>query len=268
MNMLLCASKALCIVASVGWHHHPTGAIFYEVFYMEEIWKDIVGYEGRYMVSNLGRVKSKISGEDKILQLLKDNHYYFVRLRKDGNAKNFRVHKLVAKAFIDNPNNYPVVNHINWDKLDNRVDNLEWCTYSYNNWYLPDTKTNYEDVLRRKNRSKKKCTYVKRKSERKDFKPRRVLCVETGKTYDSISSAARDSGVEQSNISRALNGRQKTSGGFHWKYDDDGAYTVREEFRLNSKNDSDLIMWLSRFSLDPDGKDDYIKRLIREDMNK
>lgn len=226
---------------------------------IKEVWKNIVGYEDRYMVSNLGRVKSVINGKDKILQLQKDNNYFFVCLRKDGNAKFFRVHRLVASAFVDNPNNYPVVNHINWDKHDNRAENLEWCTYSYNNWYIQNRTTDYNDVILRKDRRNQE----KRKSRRHSSFKRHVLCVETGITYDSISCAARACGVEQSNVSRALTGRQKTSGGFHWKYVDNCSYNVREYFRMDTEKDADLIKILSKYNCDPDTKERYIKDLIR-----
>ena len=225
----------------------------------EEVWKDVVGYEGRYMVSNIGRVKSLLHGKGKLLRLLNSNKYYFVRLRKDGASKCLYVHRLVAEAFIDNPNHYPVVNHINWDKLDNRVENLEWCTYSYNNWYIPSRTTNYNDVLLRQERK----NGGKRQSHRHSSAPRRVVCVETGITYDSISCAARSSGVEQSNVSRALIGRQKTSGGFHWRYADGRSYSVREYFRLDTEKDADLIKQLSKCKNDPAEKEKYIKDLIR-----
>jgi len=186
---------------------------------MEEIWKDVVGYEGRYKVSNLGNVKSVIfsaRGKENLLSLLKGKDYLLVRLYKDGKGSMQRVHRLVAEAFIENPNGYPVVNHKNWDKHDNRAENLEWCTYSYNNWYLPIKSGSYK-------------TPVKKPKERpwKDFaKPKRTVCVETGEAFDSISLAAKFAHVEQSNISRALTGRQRTSGGYHWKYADEESKSV------------------------------------------
>lgn len=98
---------------------------------MKEVWKDVVGYEGLYKVSNVGRVKSL--KKDMILNV--KPHYWgyiIVCLTKDKEEKSKRVHRLVAEAFIQNPNNYPYINHINCIKTDNRVENLEWCTQSHN----------------------------------------------------------------------------------------------------------------------------------------
>ena len=102
---------------------------------MNEIWKDIKGYEGSYQVSNLGRVKSlnyHRCGFERILEIDSSSQYETIMLYKNGSRTRFLIHRLVASAFIPNPNNYPVVNHIDEDKSNNRVDNLEWCTQQYN----------------------------------------------------------------------------------------------------------------------------------------
>ena len=106
---------------------------------MKEIWKDIEDFNGTYQVSNLGRIKMldyiasdgrKLKG--RIRRTSKNNSGYTIINIK---SKHFLVHRLVAKAFIPNPNNYPQINHKDENKQNNRVDNLEWCTNKYNNNY-------------------------------------------------------------------------------------------------------------------------------------
>lgn len=117
---------------------------------MKEFWRHIKDYEGLYEVSNLGRVKSlkrrvdiksrkgkvfNIAINEKILKPGFNRHYYQVHLCKEGKYPLYEIARLVADAFIPNPDNKPQVNHINGDKLDNRVENLEWCTCSENRYH-------------------------------------------------------------------------------------------------------------------------------------
>lgn len=104
---------------------------------MNEVWKDIVGYEGFYKISNFGNVKSFHYGKEYLLKLgiEKDKLYHKVSLNKYGKIKTIRVHRLVAKAFIPNPYNLPDVNHKDENKQNNMVQNLEWCDKEYNNNY-------------------------------------------------------------------------------------------------------------------------------------
>lgn len=111
-----------------------------------EVWKDVVGYEGLYQVSNKGRVKrlinfdSKLSyskkelteRKEKILKEECSNGYLRVTLTKNKKYKHFKVHRLVAEAFIPNPNNLPQINHKDINRKNNNVSNLEWCTAKYN----------------------------------------------------------------------------------------------------------------------------------------
>lgn len=113
---------------------------------MDEIWRDIEGFEGLYQVSNLGRVKCvehKCPGrcglrtvkEHLMTQVKGAKGYMYVSLSNMDRGRTFTVHRLVAKAFIPNPENNPVVNHKDENKANNCVDNLEWCTSLYNNTY-------------------------------------------------------------------------------------------------------------------------------------
>lgn len=115
---------------------------------MEEIWKDIEGYEGFYQVSNKGRIRSLdrivksdtrssqfLKGSIKSLIQNKSTNYITVSLTKFGKTKSFYVHRLVAKAFIPNQDNLPQVNHKDESRTNNCVENLEWCDSKYNNNY-------------------------------------------------------------------------------------------------------------------------------------
>ena len=119
-----------------------------------EIWRDVVGYEGLYRVSNFGRVKStarlimRSNGihqrvYEKLMPIQIDSHtgYNRITLSKDGVSKRIGVHRMVAQAFIPNPDNLPVVNHIDWDRANNHVENLEWCTQKHNANHVEWAKT-------------------------------------------------------------------------------------------------------------------------------
>lgn len=96
-----------------------------------EIWKDIEEFEGVYQVSNLGNIKSLRNG--RILRSRNRDFYRAVNLYNNGTYKTLNIHRLVAQAFIPNPNNLPIVNHIDENKVNNNAENLEWCTVKHNN---------------------------------------------------------------------------------------------------------------------------------------
>jgi hypothetical protein len=176
---------------------------------MTEEWRDIEGYEGLYAVSSLGRIKrlahwknqrtdraSKYCNykmlDEKIMSPSIAGPYTCVQLSRDRGIKTFTVHRLVAKAFIPNPNSLPEVNHKDCDGHNNSADNLEWCDRKYN--------INYA------NRTEKAMKAIEKK----------VQCIETGKVYDSGAKAAEALGLQKSKISLVCNGKRKTTGGFHW----------------------------------------------------
>lgn len=109
---------------------------------IQEIWKDVVGYEGRYEISSLGSVKSlnyNKTGKPKLLaKIFHHSGYLCTCLNRGGKVKWIYVHRLVAIAFIPNPNGYDQVNHINSNKSDPRLENLEWCNQSQNRRHAQD----------------------------------------------------------------------------------------------------------------------------------
>ena len=155
--------------------------------------RDMIGYEGIYKVSKSGRIYSIQSGFE-IMQNEQNNGYLMVNIRGKGKARLMTVHRIVAEAFIDNPDNLPFVNHKDENKHNNNADNLEWCTAKYN--------ANYGTVK-------------ERHSATASFP---VLCVETGIIYPSAVVAAKSLGMKRGTITHCLSGYAKTSGGYHWKY--------------------------------------------------
>ena len=137
---------------------------------MEEVWKDIEGYEGLYEVSNFGRIKSLRTG--KIMKPSINRGYLKCILQNDGKYKMYYVHRLVIQTFIPNPDNLPEVNHKDEDKTNNKVDNLEWCDHKYNTNFG----TRNEKI---RNTLLKKHLCIKNKHRRKS---------ERTKTYSSESS--------------------------------------------------------------------------------
>lgn len=164
---------------------------------MEEFWKDIEGYEGLYQVSNLGRVRSlrrNIIMKNQIAR----NGYVRVLLRNNNIPKLYFVHRLVANAFISNPDNLPQVNHKDENKANNCASNLEWCTPKYN--------YNYGTVNKRRARSLSKKVL--------QFKPDGTFI----KEWESIIDIQRNLGFYQSNISRCCRNIRKSAHGYIWKY--------------------------------------------------
>lgn len=159
---------------------------------------------GLYQVSNLGRVKSlsrKRIDRNQILpeKILKPvfnakRGYYQIYLRKNNISCTFKPHRLVAEAFIPNPLHLPEVNHIDENKLNNNVNNLEWCDRTYNMNYGTKNKRIAKALS----------------------KP--IKCIETNIIYKSVREASRQTKIDATSISRACREKQQTAGGYHWKY--------------------------------------------------
>jgi len=184
-----------------------------------EVWKDIKGYEGRYQVSNMGRVKSlertfidkigrKRSRKERILRSGQDHYgYLLVKLYNgSGTGKNFKVHRLVCEAFHENPENKPCVNHIDENKTNNTANNLEWCTVAENNKH--GTRPTKIAKANAKNKSKAVGQYT--------------LGGKLIKVWQSTHEVERQLGFASPNISAVARGKRKTAYGYVWKYIDEG----------------------------------------------
>ena len=215
---------------------------YYKLSNEIEVWKDVKNYEGYYIVSSMGKVKSL----DRIV-LGKNGASYFrsgklkssvtnkwgylqVLLSKNNKQKLCLIHRLVAEVFIPNPENKPHIDHINTDKKDNRVENLRWATRS-ENMNNPLTKEKCREMNKGKHRSeetKKKISESgkgrilseesKKKIGKGNGKP--VYCIELDKIFESTCEASRELGISQSSISLVCRGKRKTAGGYHWEYVD------------------------------------------------
>lgn len=170
---------------------------------VSEKWRDIDGYCGKYQVSNKGNVRTMQNGKTMCLKL-KDNFGYMCVVLYNGKTrKDAKVHRLVAEAFIPNPNNYPVINHKDENPSNNCVDNLEWCTQQYN--------VTYGSAIQKRIKSNSKVKSVVMLN----------LNGEVEKEFESSADAARYIGGSGSNIWAVCNNRAKTYKGKVFVYKDE-----------------------------------------------
>ena len=198
---------------------------------MKEIWKDIEGYEGLYQVSNYGNIKSLSRvvknaygihrTEEKILKpQMKKKGYFQIQLSKDGKRKQMFVHRLVMENFVPNPNNYPCINHKDENHINNKLENLEWCTYSYNN--------TYNDLHHRK---MKNYNYEER-NKKVDYKRINEILMQYRRKivyqYDLEGNFIKEwksgaepikAGIATKTIYDCLVGKQKQHKGYKWSYE-------------------------------------------------
>lgn len=178
---------------------------------MQEIWKDIEGYEGIYQISNLAKIKriAPYSNQynikwksNKILNTkIQDQHdYCIVILSKNNKRHCFRVHRLVAQTFIPNPENKPQVNHIDGNKSNNKVSNLEWCTCSENLYHSYRTLHRKSAVAKRIMQYDLNHTFIK--------------------LWESSLQIEKELHINHSNIIQCCNNKRKTANNFIWRYAD------------------------------------------------
>lgn len=195
----------------------------------KEVWKslDFLGYPN-YEVSSFGRVKSlnyKRSGKEKILKPSKNKYNYLkVDLSKDGKRKYYQVHRLVCLVFLENPENLPCINHKDENKENNHVDNLEFCTYQYNNSYGTKPER-LSKALKGRNlteETKKKLSEVRK--GRPNYKQRKPILQYTKegefiREWDSATTVIKELNIKYSqNIYSCCKGKQQSVGGFIWRY--------------------------------------------------
>lgn len=171
----------------------------------QEIWKPIKGYEGIYEVSSFGRIKSIsrkrgfIKGKTRILKpIIKDNGYAQINLYKDNIYTRHYIHRIVAQEFIQNKNNLPCINHKDYNKLNNSIDNLEWCSYSHNNSYS-------------------NCQAIAGKTKRipivqYDLQGNKI------REWESATQAGHTLNIANTCITACCRGRARKAGGYMWRY--------------------------------------------------
>lgn len=172
----------------------------------KEYWKDISGYENLYQVSNLGKIRSIKNGKIKMRSLARyspsnTTTYYKITLCKDGKRETKWVHRIVAEAFIPNPDKLEEVNHKDENGLNNSIDNLEWCTHKYNNNYGTKNRRTSDKLSKAVEQYDLKGRYIR------TFKSAKEAC-----EYLNVDISNRDS------ISKVCNGKRKTCLKFIWKY--------------------------------------------------
>ena len=177
-----------------------------------EIWKDIVGYNGLYQISNCGRVKSFHNNSERILKHKTNNKgYKWVILCSNKTTKNCLIHRLVAEHFIENKNNYKIINHIDENPANNNVSNLEWCTQSENVKKSSKFLSYYKNckIVSKPKNSKNGDTHKKIKQ---------ILNGNVIKVFENSIEVERCFGFDKSFILSVCRNKRKSAYGYQWQF--------------------------------------------------
>ena len=213
---MICLSRCRPTMVAVG---DSERTIYKKNRMKNEIWNVIPGYDGVYQVSSYGRIKSlqriDCGGrkrKEKILSQSTVRRYRVVGLNHNHVNKQYKVHRLVALAFLPNKENLPCINHKDENPLNNFVENLEWCTVEYNNKYgtAPERRS--------KSQSKTMKGRMPHPEQQKSVLQIDAITNNIIRIYKSLSEAARENNLSEGKISMVCNGKRNSHGGYKWKF--------------------------------------------------
>ncbi|MGN0348238.1 MAG: HNH endonuclease [Roseburia sp.] len=178
------------------------------------MWKQVLGYENVYEINENGDLR-RCGSTHLINRQMRRDGYQQYSLSVNGKRKSKKIHRLVAETFIENPNNYNVVNHIDGNKLNNNYKNLEWCTSSKNNFHAWENGLNHSTE---KQIESAKISIRKAQSVAWEKRKKRVICIDTGEIFASIKECAEHMNLSDSKISDVCKGKRNTTGGLRFNY--------------------------------------------------
>lgn len=179
-------------------------------------WRAVKGYEGLYEVSDTGQIRSLFRYKKVLKPNIMNTGYHTIELFKNGTSKRLLIHRLVAQAFIPNPENFPQVNHKDENRSNNAVDNLEWCTAKYN--------MHYNNGIERRTANRNYDSELLRETARRNGKTvsKPVLQIDKDKIiarFESAKAASLATGIDHGHICDVANGKRKTAGNCKWIYE-------------------------------------------------